>query len=123
MDTVISWTSDDNVVRLPPTRIQPIAAADVVDAVVEVSLGPPLRGIRNVAAPDVFRLDELGRLTLATQRDPRSVVTDDRAGMFAAVTGDELVAGLDAARVALSTLLDGVAIEPTRYLDWIQKPR
>jgi uncharacterized protein YbjT (DUF2867 family) len=80
MDTVISWTSDDDVVRLPPTRIQPIAAADVVDAVVEVSLGAPLRGIRNVAGPG-------------------------------------------AARVALSALLDGVAIEPTRCLDWIQKPR
>ena len=32
MDTVISWTSDDNAVRLPSTRVQPVAAADVVDA-------------------------------------------------------------------------------------------
>jgi uncharacterized protein YbjT (DUF2867 family) len=51
MDTVISWASDDSAVRLPPTRIQPVAAADVVDAVVEVSLGPPLMSIRNVAGP------------------------------------------------------------------------
>ena len=36
MDAVVSWTSDDNTVRLPAT-LQPIAAADVVDAVVEVS--------------------------------------------------------------------------------------
>src|SRR5215471_14465412 len=41
MDTVISWTSDDKAVRLPATRIQPVAAAAVVDAVVEVSLGVP----------------------------------------------------------------------------------
>jgi hypothetical protein len=41
--------------------------------------------------------------------------------MFAAVTGDELVAGPDAERVALSTLIAGVALEPTHYLDWIQK--
>jgi hypothetical protein len=33
-------------VRLPSTRIQPIAAADVVNAVVEVSTGAPLQGIR-----------------------------------------------------------------------------
>ena len=52
MDTVISWTSDDTAVRLPPTRIQPVAAADVVDAVIEVSLGVALRGVRNVAGPD-----------------------------------------------------------------------
>ena len=112
MDTVISWTSDETAVRLPPTRIQPVAAADVVDAVVEVSLGVPLRGIRNVAGPDVFRLDELARLTLAARRDGRSVITDDRAGMFAAVTGDELVAGPDAEDVALSTLMAGVISSP-----------
>jgi uncharacterized protein YbjT (DUF2867 family) len=123
MDTVISWASDDMAVRLPPTRIQPVASADVVDAVVEVSLGPPLMGIRNVAGPDVFRLDELGRVTLAARGDGRSVITDDQAGMLAAIGGDELVAGPDAVDVALSTLIAGVALEPTHYLDWIQKRR
>ena len=121
MDTVISWTSDDAAVRLPPARIQPIAAADVVDAIVEVSLGTPLWGVRNVAGPDVFRLDELGRLTLAARGDRRRVITDDQAGLFAAVTGDEFVAGPDAVDVALSTLVSGVALQPTRYQDWIQK--
>jgi uncharacterized protein YbjT (DUF2867 family) len=123
MDTVLSWTSDDTAVRLPPTRIQPVAAADVIDAVIEVSLGVPLRGVRNVAGPDVFRLDELARFTLAARGDGRSVITDDRAGMFAAVTGDELVAGPEAVDVALSTLIDGVTVEPLRYRDWIQKSR
>jgi uncharacterized protein YbjT (DUF2867 family) len=123
MDTVLSWTSDDTAVRLPPTRIQPVAAADVIDAVIEVSLGVPLRGVRNVAGPDVFRLDELARFTLAARGDGRSVITDARAGMFAAVTGDELVAGPEAVDVALSTLIDGVTVEPLRYRDWIQKSR
>jgi hypothetical protein len=67
------------------------------DAVVEVSTGPPLRGIRNFAGPDVFSLDELGRLTLAVQHDNRTVVTDDNAGVFAGITGDVLTAGPDAA--------------------------
>jgi uncharacterized protein YbjT (DUF2867 family) len=123
MDTYMSWTSDDKAVRLPSTLIQPVAAADVIDAVVEVSLGTPLRGVRNVAGPDVFRFDELGRVTLAARRDGRRVITDDQAGMFAAVTGDELIAGPDAVDVALSTLIAGVDLEPTRYLDWIQKAR
>jgi hypothetical protein len=69
MNTVVTETSDDTTVRLPSTRLQPIAAADVADAVVEVSTGPPLRGIRNLAGPDVFPLDELGRLTLAVRHD------------------------------------------------------
>jgi uncharacterized protein YbjT (DUF2867 family) len=109
MDAVLSWTSDDNTVRLPATRLQPIAAADVVDAVVEASTGAPLQGIRNVAGPDVFPLDELGRVTLAAHHDGRTVITDDHAGMFAAVTGDVLIAGPDA------------HLAPTHYQDWIQK--
>ena len=111
MDAVLSETSDDTTVRLPATRLQPIAAADVVDAVVEVSTGTPLQGIRNVAGPDVFPLDELGRVTLAAQHDRRTVITDYKAGMFAAITGDVLTTGPDAHPA------------PTHYQDWIQTAR
>jgi uncharacterized protein YbjT (DUF2867 family) len=121
VDTALSWVSDETAVRLPATRVQPVAAADVVDALVEVSLGAPLMGIRNVAGPDVFGLDELGRVAMAARGDRRSVITDDDAGMFVAVTGDELVAGPDPVRMALSTLMAGVELEPTHYQDWIQK--
>ncbi|MBO0730838.1 MAG: NAD(P)H-binding protein [Acidimicrobiaceae bacterium] len=107
---VLSWTSDDATVRLPATRLQPIAASDVVDAVVEVSTGAPLRGVRNVAGPDVFPLDELGRITLAAWEDNRTVITDDTASMFAGITGDVLTAGPDAHLV------------PTRYQHWTQTP-
>ncbi|WP_433197158.1 SDR family oxidoreductase [Nocardia sp. CA-107356] len=110
MDATMSWTSDDDTVHLPATPIQPIAAADVVDAVVEVATGAPLQGIRNVAGPDVFTLDELGRLTLAAEHDSRTVITDDKAGMFAAVTGDVLTAGPDA------------NLAPTHYRDWLLQP-
>ncbi|MGY1941882.1 SDR family oxidoreductase [Nocardia asiatica] len=109
MDAVLSWNADGDTVRLPATRLQPIAAADVVDAVVQVATGTPLEGIRNVAGPDVFALDELGRITLAARRDSRTVVTDDNAGMFAAVTGDVLIAGPDA------------HLAPTHYRDWLRK--
>jgi len=111
MDAVLSETSDDDTVRLPATRLQPIAAADVADAVVEVSTGPPLQGIWNVAGPDVFPLDELGRITLAARQDNRTVITDDEAGMFAGITGDALTAGPDA------------HLAPTHYQDWIQTAR
>jgi uncharacterized protein YbjT (DUF2867 family) len=111
MNTVVFETADDSTVRLPSARLQPMAAADVADAVVEVSTGTPLRGIRNFAGPDVFPLDELGRVTLAAQRDDRAVITDDKAGVFAGVTGDVLAAGPDA------------HLAPTHYQDWIQSAR
>ncbi|HEX6468187.1 MAG TPA: NAD(P)H-binding protein [Streptosporangiaceae bacterium] len=111
MDTVVSETAGDGAVRLPAVRLQPIAAADVAAAVVDVATGPPLRGIRDVAGPDVFPLDELGRVTLAAHQDDRTVITDDKAGMFAVVTGDVLTAGPDA------------RIAPTHYQDWLQPAR
>jgi uncharacterized protein YbjT (DUF2867 family) len=111
MDAVLSWTSDDTTVRLPATRLQPIASADVTAGVVEVATNAPLQGIREVAGPDVFSLDELGRITLSAQQDSRTVVTDDQAGMFAAITGDVLIAGPDA------------HLAPTHYQDWIHKTR
>jgi uncharacterized protein YbjT (DUF2867 family) len=108
MDAAMAETSDATSVRLPATRLQPIAAKDVADAVVEVSTGPPLHGIWNVAGPDVFSLDELGRITLTAHHDNRTVITDAQAGMFAAVPGDVLTAGPDA------------HLAPTHYQDWIQ---
>jgi uncharacterized protein YbjT (DUF2867 family) len=107
VDAVLSWTTDGDTVRLPSTPIQPIAAKDVAAAVAEVAAGSPLRGIHNIGGPDVFPLDELGRITLAAHPDGRTVTTDDSAGMFAAVHGDVLVAPKDA------------HIAPTRYTDWL----
>src|SRR5438270_4065389 len=77
MDGVMSWTADENTVRLPATLIQPMAAADVARAVADVSMGTPLYGTRNVAGPEVFALDELGKITLAARGDMRTIVTDN----------------------------------------------
>jgi uncharacterized protein YbjT (DUF2867 family) len=106
VDAVLSWTTDDGTVRLPATPIQPIAAEDVAEGVTEVAMGAPLNGIRNIAGPEVFSLDELGRITLAHRPDGRSVVTDPSAGMFAAVKGDVLTD-------------QNAALAPTRYADWL----
>ncbi|MEU1786038.1 SDR family oxidoreductase [Streptomyces sparsogenes] len=106
MDAVLTWTADDGTVRLPATPIQPIAAKDVAAAVAEVAAGPPLNGIRNIGGPEVFPLDELGRITLAHKGDPRPVVTDPTAGMFAAVKGDVLTD-------------ENARLAPTRYADWL----
>ena len=111
VDAVLSWTSDGDTVRLPSTPLQPIAAAEVVDALVEVSIGTPLGGIRDIAGPEVFPLDELGRITLAAQGDARTVTLDENAGLFGAVTGDVLTAGSDA------------RLAPTHYRDWLQQRR
>jgi hypothetical protein len=99
----------ENTIRLPATLVQPIASADVAQAVADVSVDTPLRDTRNVAGPDVFALDELGRITLAAHNDHRTVVTDNSAGLFAAVSGDALIAK------------DGAVIAKTTYREWLAR--
>lgn len=104
----MDWTTDGDVVRLPATPIQPISSAEVAAEVAEVAVGAPLRGIRNIGGPDVFTLDELGRITLEATGDHRHVVTDDTAGLFAVVKGDELIAP------------DGAHLARIHYRDWLR---
>jgi len=109
IDAVLSETADEKTVRLPTTLVQPIASADVAQAVADVSMDPPLQGTRDIAGPDVFPLDELGRITLAAHGDHRTVVTDNGAGMFAAASGDALIAK------------DGAVIAKTTYREWLAR--
>ncbi|KJY30845.1 MULTISPECIES: SDR family oxidoreductase [unclassified Streptomyces] len=111
MEPTMSWTSDEDAVRLPATPIQPIASADVVTALADVATGAPLGGSLDVAGPDRFTLDEIGRLTLAARGDRRPVLVDDRAGLFAAVPGDVLTPG------------PGARLAPTHYRDWLAAAR
>jgi uncharacterized protein YbjT (DUF2867 family) len=111
LDQAISESADESTVRLPSTLVQPMASADVAKAVSEVCAGPPMRGMRSVAGPEVFGLDELGRITLAARSDHRTVVTDNSAGMFAAASGDALIAK------------EGTVIARTTYRDWLALAR
>lgn len=101
-------TTEGDAVRLPATPIQPISSAEVAAEVAAVAAASPLQGIRNIAGPDVFALDELGRLTLEATGDHRHVVTDNSAGLFAVVEGDELTAPPDA------------HLSATHYRDWLR---
>ncbi|GAB3179861.1 NAD(P)H-binding protein [Streptomyces incanus] len=106
VDAAMSWTADADTVRLPATPIQPIASKDVAAAVAEVAADAPLNGIRDIAGPEAFTLDELGRITLSHKGDNRTVVTDPTAGMFAVVKGDVLTG-------------KNAHLAPTRYTDWL----
>ncbi|MBM2614162.1 SDR family oxidoreductase [Actinoplanes sp. LDG1-06] len=110
VNAVLSWTSDAETVRLPATPVQPLASADIARAVAQVSVGQPLLGVHNVAGPEVFTLDELGRVALQAQGDSRTVVIDPTAGMFGVVPGDVLTAPADA-EITTTTFRDWLAAQ------------
>ncbi|WP_369244357.1 hypothetical protein [Streptomyces sp. R41] len=75
----------------------------------EVCVGAPLRGTRNVAGPEVFTLDEVGRIALAARGDQRTVITDNNAGKYAVASSDVLIVKGDA------------VIAKTTYRDWLAR--
>ncbi|SDZ09732.1 SDR family oxidoreductase [Herbiconiux ginsengi] len=78
----------DGVVHLSHALIQPIAGEDVAAAVARTAVGEPVNGIREVAGPEVFGLDELIRAGLALRGDTRDVVADPGARYFGALLGE-----------------------------------
>ncbi|MGW2955227.1 SDR family oxidoreductase [Streptomyces eurythermus] len=106
---VMDMTTEGTEVRLPSLRLRPMASADVAAAVADAALGEPSYGVRDIAGPEVERLDRLGEITLAARPDGRSVVTDESASPFAGMP-DGVLIGDDTARLA-----------STRYEDWLKR--
>ncbi|MFF4878676.1 SDR family oxidoreductase [Micromonospora sp. NPDC000668] len=103
---IIDAGTDGDTVHLAPVLIQPIAADDVAATVADVAVGTPTNAVVEVAGPEQFRLDELGRSVLAGSKDPRSVVTDPAARYFGATLGERSLVPADGARVADRSLDD-----------------
>ncbi|MET9760426.1 NAD(P)H-binding protein [Streptomyces sp. NPDC006372] len=105
---VMNMSTEGTEVRLPSTRLRPIASADVAAAVAEAAQGEPSNGVRNIAGPEVHGLDRLGEITLAARPDGRTVVTDETAGLFAGMP--DVLTGDDTAHLAA-----------TRYEEWLKR--
>ncbi|WP_421733538.1 SDR family oxidoreductase [Cellulomonas sp.] len=95
---IVDSATDGSTVRLAHVLIQPMAADDVAAALLDVAVGAPTNGRVEIAGPERFRLDDLGRRFLAGRDDPRDVVTDPAAPYFGArLQEDTLVPLGDAA--------------------------
>lgn len=110
---LVEHVATTNLVRLPPVRVQPVAADDVAAQMVELVLDGPRNGVFELAGPEVHFLDVLAREVLAANRDPRPVRADD----FAYYLGARLEPGtrvlLPGWRTTSSTFASWRAIQPT----------
>lgn len=105
---IAQFSTDGQKVVLPPALIQPIVSDDVAEALADVTLGPPLNGMVEVAGPEKFRLDELVRMYLNATGDARQVVADGSARYFGIDVDDRSLTPGEGARIA-----------PTRFADWL----
>ncbi|WP_433290209.1 SDR family oxidoreductase [Pseudonocardia sp. CA-142604] len=94
---IADFSTVDGTVHLPPVLIQPMVSDDVAAAVGRVAEGEPLHGLREIAGPGQFRLDELVRIGLEAKGDPREVVADEQARYYGVRLGERtLLPGPDA---------------------------
>lgn len=83
--------------RLSPALMQPIASADVVAALVDVTLGKPVNGVVEIGGPEALPLDELARKVMSAKGDTHPIVADAQARYFGALLNDtSLVPGPNA---------------------------
>jgi uncharacterized protein YbjT (DUF2867 family) len=97
LKSIADAATTNNVVRIPPVLIQPMAADDVAEAVARVSVGRPANGVVEVGGPEPFRMDELVRAALTEKGGPREVITDPTARYYGALLSERtLLPGDDA---------------------------
>jgi len=108
VNTIADSATVGDTTRLPAALIQPMASADVAEAVAIAAVGRPVNGISEVGGPEAFRMADLIRTALTARGDRRQVVTDPEARYWGVEIDERtLVPGAGA------TLFD------TRFEDWI----
>ena len=106
---IVDSATDGSTVHLAPVLIQPMAADDVAAALREVTVDTPRNGRVEIAGPERFRLDDLGRRCLAARSDAREVVTDPEARYFGAVLHEDTLVPHGEAVLGSTTLADWLA--------------
>jgi uncharacterized protein YbjT (DUF2867 family) len=108
LNTIADSATVDGTVRLTPAFFQPMASADVADAVAIAAVGTPVNGIAEIGGPEKFRLPDLIRTALTAHGDTRPVVADPAAGYWGVdIEEDTLVPG------------GGATLFELRFEDWI----
>ncbi|MBX5302297.1 NAD(P)H-binding protein [Rhizobium sp. NLR12b] len=101
---VIDIGAEGNVVRLPPAPIRPVWAREVAAFLAELSAGDPLGNIVEIGGPEQFGIDDIARIYLSANEDPRQVITDPSTSYFGVeLSGDVLLPHVGA-RVGSQTL-------------------
>ncbi len=110
MGSIADAGTKDDIVRLSPGAMQPIASADVAQALAGAALAEPVNAIVEIAGPERAPLAEFVGTWLGHKDDPRKVAIDSAAHYFGVPINDAtLTPGPDA------------RIMPTQFDDWLAR--
>lgn len=107
---IVDEGGEGGLIRVPPIRMQPIAADDVAEALARIALDQPSDGVVELAGPEVRLLHDIAEEILVANEDPRTLVIDVDAHYFGARIGDEPLVGDS-----------GPNLDSTRFDDWLRR--
>ncbi|WP_308492770.1 SDR family oxidoreductase [Microbacterium terrisoli] len=109
--SIAEWNTTRDTIHLPSTHVQPVAAADVADALVDTAGGAATDRAIDIAGPERMPLPAFVRRVLLADRDERFVVSDENVQTrgFNIASADLLPA-------------DGAMLARTTLDDWIRQP-
>jgi uncharacterized protein YbjT (DUF2867 family) len=93
---VVEWTLRDGVALVPPLLVQPLAIADLADALVETAATAGHGEVLEVAGPEPQDLVDMARRTLAVHGQTVRLVPTWRGPLGVEMAGEALLPGPDA---------------------------
>jgi len=102
-ELVSGWTREGDRVRIPPVRLQPVAASDVAQLLADVSTGAP-QGVVAIAGPEPVDFVELVERTFAARGEAVDIVSSFDGMPFAADTPDGALLAPPDAVIGTTTL-------------------
>jgi uncharacterized protein YbjT (DUF2867 family) len=111
---IAAISTEGDMVRISPARIQPIAAAEVAGELALIAINEPINGIVEIAGPDSFSLSELVRLYLNKTDDPRKVIADEDALYYGTILKEKSLMPGDGARLGIMDFESWYVNQPKR---------
>lgn len=88
VEGIIQSGSVGDEVHLSSALVQPVAAEDVVEALIELVLAAPLNDTVEIAGPEVIRMDAFAQKYLTAHEDRRKIVAEPDGLYFGSVIDD-----------------------------------
>jgi hypothetical protein len=78
-EQIADWNTTQDTIRLPATRMRPVASDDVVSALTGLVRSGPVEPVLEGGGPEEVGLDEFVRRVLLLHHDPRYILADPAA--------------------------------------------
>lgn len=93
---VVGWTQKGDAAMVPPLLVQPVAVADVANALIDIALRAPDR-VQEIAGPETHDLVDMARRTLSARGESLRLIASWRGGPFGTdMAGEVLLPGPEA---------------------------